>query len=392
MGRQLFSTVMVLSSQMTLLVSDMAVMKEILQQLQQSMLDSTIQLGNQTVTSIFGKATPINRPTTIRPTMFSPSSPTTTAGGAPPIVPTPTISSTSVAILKYAKTTQISTDLVTKHSLSASDKNCDNLVHLEEALKASDVLALANGSRPLPIPTPTNPSGYSPTIVMPATFDGKPMYIVINEDDIFRYNAENKICMLLIQRILNKDMLHHLQPSIDANNASHTYLKILDFFKGHKHHHIESARVALNNFRFATDVEKNIFTLKDYISNLEKAQGSPLVDSNKFGVLRESMRVEKRVKMNVAFDHACLTNQSFNETLDSILKVWNYITTNIVSNRMAAVTIDGEEKICFRFNQGLCKNKNCKHVLKIMSEQQKKDTAFCIFHISESVPSVHTVT
>ena len=153
--------------------------------------------------------------------MFSPSSPTTTTGGAPPVVPTPTISSTSVeerlAIVKYAKTTQISTDLVTKHSLSASDKNCDNLVYFEEALKASDVLALANGSSPLPVPTPTNPSGYSPTIVTPATSDGKLIYIVIDEDDIFRYNAENKIRMLLIQRILNKDMLHHLQPSIDAN-------------------------------------------------------------------------------------------------------------------------------------------------------------------------------
>ena len=101
-----------------------------------------------------------------------------------------------------------------------------------------------------------------------------------------------------------------------ANNASHTYLKILDFFKRHKHHYIESVRVTLNNFRFLTDVEKDIFTLKDLISNLEKAQGSLLVDSNKFGVLRESMRVEKRVKINMAFDHACLTNQSFNETLD----------------------------------------------------------------------------
>ena len=201
---------MVLSSQMTLLVSDMAVMKETMQQ-QQSMLDSTIQLGNETVPLIFGNATPINRPANIRPTMFSPSSPTTTTGGAPPVVPTSNIPSTSVedrvAIVKYAKTTQISTDLVTKHSLSASDKNCDNL---DEALKASDVLTLANGSRPLPVPTPLNPSGYSPTIVTRATFDGKPMYIVIVEDDIFRYNAENKICMLLIQRILNKDMLHHL--------------------------------------------------------------------------------------------------------------------------------------------------------------------------------------
>ena len=87
---------------------------------------------------------------------------------------------------------------MTNHSLSALDKNCDNLVHLDEALKASDELALVNRSRPLQAPTPTNPSGYSPTIVTPATFDGKPMYIVIDEDDIFRYNAENKICMLLI--------------------------------------------------------------------------------------------------------------------------------------------------------------------------------------------------
>ena len=226
---------MVLSSQMTLLVSNMAVMKETMLQQQQSILDSTIQLGNQTVPLIFRNATPINRPANIRPTMFSPSSPTTTTGGAPPVVPKPNIPSTSVedrvTIVKYAKTTQISTDLVTKHSLSASDKNCDNLVHLDEALKAPDVLTLVNGSRPLPVPTPLNPSGYSPTIVTPATFDGKPMYIVIDEDDIFRYNAENKICMLLIQRILNIDMLHHLQPSIDANNASHTYLKILYFLR-----------------------------------------------------------------------------------------------------------------------------------------------------------------
>ena len=43
---------------------------------------------------------------------------------------------------------------------------------------------------------------------------------------------------------------------------------------------------------------------------------------------------------------------------------------------MAAVTTDSEEEICFRFNQGLCKNKNCKYVHNIMSEQQRKDTGY----------------
>ena len=110
-------------------------------------------------------------------------------------MPTPTVSLTSgeekVAIVKYAKTAQISTELVIKHSISAADKNCDNLEHLDEVLKTSDVLTLANGSRSMPVPTPTS------------TFDGKPMYIVIDEDDKNRYHAENKKCMQLIQRILN---------------------------------------------------------------------------------------------------------------------------------------------------------------------------------------------
>ena len=78
----------------------------------------------------------------------------------------------------------------------------------------------------------------------------------------------------------------------------------------------------------------------------------------------------------MAFDHACLTNQSFKETLDSILKVWNNIPTNIVSNRMLAVTTDSEEKICSRFNQRLCKNKNCKYAHNLLSEQQKKDPGY----------------
>ena len=111
-------------------------------------------------------------------------------------------------------------------------------------------------------------------------------------------------------------------------------------------------------------MEKDVFTLKDLISNLKKAQGTPLVDSNKFGVLGESMRVEKRVTINMAFDHACLTNQSFNETLDSILKVWNNIPANIVSNRMAAVSTDGEEKICFRFNQDYAKIRTANMFIK----------------------------
>ena len=66
----------------------------------------------------------------------------------------------------------------------------------------------------------------------------------------------------------------------------------------------------------------------------------------------------------MAFDHACLTNQSFNETLDSILKVWNNIPTNIVSNRMAAVTIDGEDKFVLNLTKDYVKIRTANMFIK----------------------------
>ena len=149
----------------------------------------------------FGTATPIIRPIISR----SPSPPSTT-GRLLPAVPKPSLTLTSG---KYATTTPISTDLVFKHSISAADKNCDNIVHLDAALKASDVLTLANCSRPSPVLMSTNISRYTPQIITSSTFDGKTMLVVIDEGDIYRYIA-NETCMHLIIRMLNKDMLHHL--------------------------------------------------------------------------------------------------------------------------------------------------------------------------------------
>lgn len=79
--------------------------------------------------------------------------------------------------------------------------------------------------------------------------------------------------------------------------------------------------MALNNFKFAVDIEKDIFTLKDLISILEKAQRSLSTDITKFGVLQESMRSEKREPITHVFRHACLNNQSFDDTLEIMLKV-----------------------------------------------------------------------
>ena len=54
--------------------------------------------------------------------------------------------------------------------------------------------------------------------------------------------------------------------------------------------------------------------------------------------------------------------------------MWNNIPYKTV--KMAAVTGTGEEKLCFRFQQGTCTAKNCIYVHKIMTEQQKKDSGY----------------
>ena len=54
--------------------------------------------------------------------------------------------------------------------------------------------------------------------------------------------------------------------------------------------------------------------------------------------------------------------------------MWN--NTPYKTVKMAAVTGTGEEKLCFRFQQGTCTAKNCIYVHKIMTEQQKKDSGY----------------
>ena len=125
----MFSTIMMLSSQMTVLVRDMAVMKD---HMQQSMLDSTLQLGNQAVPLIFGNAT--HQANITHNYNYRRSASICADANC----------LSDERFVKYAKSTQISTYLVIKHSLSAAERSCDNLVHLDEVLKASDVLTLAN--------------------------------------------------------------------------------------------------------------------------------------------------------------------------------------------------------------------------------------------------------
>ena len=447
------------------IVSELSNVRTSLIALVQSSFFDTIRLRIQTRSIDLGDANPnpIVGQTTSRSMMISLSPDPTITDGRLPHVAVPTLSSTSedrrVPYTKYAELVPGSLEIAFKHSISALDKDCDNIKHLDDALRFSDLLTLANGSRPAPIPTHANISGYSPQVIKCNSFEGKFYYSVTDEDDCYRYHNERNSCISLIKAMLNEDMLHYLQLSISANDATGTYLKLHEFFnskklcknktckyvhklmtdqekrdcgydedrkdstriakinnnnkmkngmnnnslgkngmhnanydtavplthehcmaignprakttdknpngsffEGQKHHHIKSAHIALNNFKFGGDIEKDISNLRELITILEKAQGSLLTESTKFVVLGKSMTFEKGTPITYA--------------LKIILKLWNNISSNKNTAEMAAVSLKSEERICFRFNQGLCKNKTCKYVHKLMTDQQKKDCGY----------------
>ena len=110
------------------------------------------------------------------------------------------------------------------------------------------------------------------------------------------------------------------------------------------------------------------------ITNLEEAQEAPLPEAQKMGILRGMMVDEQRLNLTQAFNWACLNKQQFEPVLDTLMSMWNNIPYKTV--KMAAVTSTGEEKLCFRFQQGTCTAKNCIYVHKIMTEQQKKNSGY----------------
>ena len=99
-------------------------------------------------------------------------------------------------------------------------------------------------------------------------------------------------------------------------------------------------------------MDKDIYNLRQLITNLEEAQEGPLPEAQKMGVLQGMMVDEQRLNLTQAFNWVCLNRQQFEAVLDTLMSMWNNIPYKTV--KIAAVTSTGEEKLCFRFEQDDC--------------------------------------
>ena len=127
------------------------------------------------------------------------------------------------------------------------------------------------------------------------TPNGGPRNIIIEEDDCFKYHSNNSVTLTLFSTMVKHDMHHLIIGALKNESATELFLIIKEYFKGHKHHNIDFACNALHHCKFTQHVDKDIYNLRQMITNLEDAQEAPLPE----GVLRGMMVAEQRLKMMV---------------------------------------------------------------------------------------------
>ena len=104
-----------------------------------------------------------------------------------------------------------STEIAKKYSMSSKDKDSDNIDMLAKALRVSNLLSLVDGSRRKPTVTNLNSSGYSAeAIVTTIKGDGSSSYIIITEDDCYKFYAESIMAFTFMMSMIKKDMHHML--------------------------------------------------------------------------------------------------------------------------------------------------------------------------------------
>ena len=121
-----------------------------------------------------------------------------------------------------------------------------------------------------PTKTATNSSGYvAEAILDTINADETSSYIVIADDDCYKYYAESIIAFTFLLLMINKDMHHMLVDPIKKEDPVKIYRAIQEHFKGGKNYHVESARKKLNAHRLGPDIERDLSKQLELISDLD---------------------------------------------------------------------------------------------------------------------------
>ena len=176
-----------------------------------------------------------------------------------------------------------STEIAKNIVVLNKDKMSESLKMLDKALRASNLLSLADCSRKKPIKTATDISRYiAEAIVDTIDADGLPSYMVIAEDDCYKYYAESIIAFTSMLSMINKNLVDHIR----KEDPVKIYKALQEHFKGGKNYHEDTARKKLNTHRPGPNIERALSKLLELISDMEVAQKMEMLESQKFGIRR----------------------------------------------------------------------------------------------------------
>ena len=126
--------------------------------------------------------------------------------------------------------------------------------------------------------------------------------------------------------MIHKNMLHNIKSELQSSSPSIVYHALLNYFEGHKHHHIEEARINLEGHLFNSSYfTKDIHDLIIKINILEASQEMDLSEQYKMGILRKLIENESRVNIKNSFLTAQGMKLNFNDTLEYLLRLWDAI-------------------------------------------------------------------
>ena len=108
---------------------------------------------------------------------------------------------------KYCSIAPTRTEIAKKTSVSHKDKTFDNIDMLDKALRASNLLSLADGSGKPPDVNESNCSGYTAEVLKPRIqAHGSSSLTVIAEGDFYKYFADSIVAYTFMLSMINKDM------------------------------------------------------------------------------------------------------------------------------------------------------------------------------------------
>ena len=273
---------------------------------------------------------------------------------------------------QYKKISLISSELSVKFKISSVDKSFDNLHALSRALDASNLLALVDGSRLIPVQMVNNLNGYTPKVIT-ANLDPLSLnkYTVLDEDDIGLYAHDESTAFNFMISFLHVDMKHILAASVNRKDPRKLFQDIQSYFRGNQSHHVDRAIESIIRHKInIRSFEKDIANFRIFISELSHAQSAEVPEQQKFSYLKDLLKQDSRQCLANAMDLARFNTLNFEKTVDLLIST--HANQPVGTVRMAAMDAI-PIKYCFKFQKGECIRKDCKYLHKIMSDQDKSD-------------------